>query len=101
MLCLLLVAAGPWIVANYVELLAPYSYTGRRSEVSEVLTQALMPPLTWSNLCLTWADYRALPEHRADYLLAGSLIYAVAAWLLWRDALRRFHRYGGRTQSAK
>jgi ABC-type transport system involved in multi-copper enzyme maturation permease subunit len=95
-LCLLLVAAGPWIVANYVEMFT--HYYPLRSEIGDVVIEALMAPLTWSKLTLTWAEYRALPEYRADFLLAGAMVYAGAAWVLWRAALSRFRRYGGRTR---
>jgi ABC-type transport system involved in multi-copper enzyme maturation permease subunit len=93
-LCLLLVAAGPWIVANYVEMFT--HYYPLRSEIGDVVIEALMAPLTWSKLTLTWAEYRALPDYRADFLLAGAMVYAAAAWLLWRASLSRFRRLGGR-----
>jgi ABC-type transport system involved in multi-copper enzyme maturation permease subunit len=90
----LLVAVGPWIVANYVEMLDPVA---GRSGTNEVVTAALMPVATWVRLAVPWRAYASLSAHYFEPLLAGSLLYAVAAWLLWRAAGRRFRAYGGRS----
>ncbi len=94
LLCLLLVGCGPWIAANYVEMLAPYS--GAYRAAADAVTESLMPAVAWVRLCVGWAAYAKLPAGHFPAILAGALGYAVAAWVLWRAALARFRRYGGK-----
>jgi ABC-type transport system involved in multi-copper enzyme maturation permease subunit len=93
-LCMLLVAAGPWIIANYLDLLAPRLPANRY--FADVVTQAAMPAIAWLRLCVKLRDYAALPEGYFPTLLLGALLYATAAWVFWRAALLRFRKYGGK-----
>jgi ABC-type transport system involved in multi-copper enzyme maturation permease subunit len=93
-LCVLLVAAGPFVASEYIDLLAPYSGVNRAA--SDVVWRTLMPAMAWLQLCKSWPEYAKLPEEHFTTILAGALGYAVAAWLLWRAALGRFRRYGGK-----
>jgi ABC-type transport system involved in multi-copper enzyme maturation permease subunit len=95
-LCLLLVAVGPLVISQYVDLLAPYS--GRSRVMSDTLWQTLMPAAAWLRLCVGWQAYAKVPDGYFTTILAGALGYATAAWLLWRAALSRFMRYGGKRQ---
>jgi hypothetical protein len=93
-LCVLLVAVGPVVIAQYIQLLSPYS--GRDQIAANRLMDTLMPAVTWIRACVGWTEYaRVRPGHFPTILL-GSLGYAVAAWLLWRATLSRFRKYGGR-----
>jgi len=89
-LCILMIAAGPWLVMNYVEWLSPYG--ARMSQLSNTVTAALMPPVAWVRAAVTWDDYATFPKDLRDAILLGALGYASAAWLLWKDACRRFGR---------
>jgi ABC-type transport system involved in multi-copper enzyme maturation permease subunit len=93
-LCMLLVAAGPWIVSNYIDLLAPRLPANRY--FGDVVTQAAMFAIAWLRLCVKLRDYSALPEGYFPTLLLGALLYATAAWVFWRAALLRFRKYGGK-----
>jgi ABC-type transport system involved in multi-copper enzyme maturation permease subunit len=89
-LCILLIAAGPWLVMNYVEWLSPYG--PRLAELSNTVTTALMPPVAWVRSAVTWEDYEKFPKDIRDAMLLGALGYACFAWVLWKDACRRFGR---------
>jgi ABC-type transport system involved in multi-copper enzyme maturation permease subunit len=92
-LLLLLIACGPWILGNYLEMFAPYSYAHRLSDEVPALA---MPAVAWVRLCVGWHAYAKLPEGYFPALLFASLVYAVLAWMLWRATLRRFLQYGGK-----
>jgi ABC-type transport system involved in multi-copper enzyme maturation permease subunit len=96
-LCMLLVAAGPWIISNYLDLLAPRLPANRY--FADVATQASMPAIAWLRLCVKLREYPALPEGYFPTLLLGALLYATAAWVFWRAALLRFRKYGGKKRS--
>ena len=89
-LCMLMIAAGPWLVMNYVEWLSPYG--PRVADLSNTVTTALMPPVAWVRSAVTWGDYEKFPEETKDAVLLGALAYASLSWLLWKDACRRFGR---------
>jgi ABC-type transport system involved in multi-copper enzyme maturation permease subunit len=93
-LALLLVACGPWVVARYVEMLAPYA--GANQATADAVTEALTPAWAWVRLCVGWVEYAKVPEGKFLAVLAGALGYAAAAWALWRMALGRFRLYGGK-----
>jgi ABC-type transport system involved in multi-copper enzyme maturation permease subunit len=95
-LCVLLIVAGPFVVSQYMELLAPYPYSAIHQGDSEAVWQALMPAAAWVQLCVGWHEYGKLAEGHFPAILCGALGYAVAAWLLWRLTLSRFRRYGGK-----
>src|SRR5207245_437444 len=80
-LCVLLVAAGPFVASEYIDLLAPYS--GANRAASDAVWRTLMPAAAWLQLCKSWPEYAKLPEGHFTTILAGALGYAVAAWLLW------------------
>src|SRR5207247_6242584 len=50
-LCMLMIACGPWLVMNYVEWLSPYG--ARAAQLSETVTTALMPPVAWVRTAVT------------------------------------------------
>jgi hypothetical protein len=85
-LLLLLVAAGPWVVSNYIELLSPYRSAGP----DDLVTAGLMPPVAWVRAAVTWGEYAKYPEELRRAILLGALAYAVCAWGLWKAACRRF-----------
>jgi ABC-type transport system involved in multi-copper enzyme maturation permease subunit len=89
-LCMLMIVAGPWLVMNYVEWLSPYGQ--RMAELSDTITAALMPPVAWVRATVTWDDYAKFPTDLRDAMLLGALAYASLAWVLWKDACRRFGR---------
>jgi ABC-type transport system involved in multi-copper enzyme maturation permease subunit len=91
---LLVLAFGPLIAANYLELLWPNSIAHRRA--ADAVTDAVMPVLAWLRACVGWREYSRLPEGYLPTILCGALGYAVTAWLIWRATLARFRRYGGR-----
>jgi ABC-type transport system involved in multi-copper enzyme maturation permease subunit len=93
-LCLLLVAAGPLVISQYIELLAPYS--GANRAASDAVWRTWMPAVAWWRLCVGWHEYAKVPEGHFTTILAGALGYAAAAWLLWRASLSRFRKYGGK-----
>ncbi len=93
-LCMLLVAVGPLVASQYLEMLAPNSLANRAA--SDAVWQTLMPPVAWWRLCVGWHEYAKVSEGHFTHILAGALGYAALAWLLWRAALRRFRRYGGK-----
>jgi ABC-type transport system involved in multi-copper enzyme maturation permease subunit len=92
-LMLLLVACGPWIVGNYLELFAPRSAAMR---LGESVPGVAMPAVAWVRLCVGWREYAKLPEGYFPSILVASLVYASLAWVLWRATVRRFVRYGGK-----
>jgi ABC-type transport system involved in multi-copper enzyme maturation permease subunit len=97
-LCLLLVAFGPWIVSNYLDLIAPYSAVSRF--LAAAVVEAAMPTEAWRRLCVSLSGYSSLPDGYFPTILLGALFYAMAAWSLWRAALSRFRRYGGKPPAA-
>jgi ABC-type transport system involved in multi-copper enzyme maturation permease subunit len=90
-LLLMLVAAGPLIVANYIEMAAPF-YGRYGLQVDEWIATAFMPPRAWY-LTVAGADGGSAQHLQA--VAWGALAYAVGAWILWRDACRRFRRISG------
>jgi ABC-type transport system involved in multi-copper enzyme maturation permease subunit len=93
-LSLLLVASGPYIISNYVEMLHPYS--GRHAAAADLISEVSMPFVAWWQACVGWQQYDKLPEGYFPTILLGALAYAATAWLLWRTALGRFRQYGGK-----
>ena len=93
-LCVLLVAVGPWVISQYIDLLSPYS--GRSQMAANSVMEALMPAVTWIRGCVGWAEYAKVRQGFFPTILLGALGYAVTAWLLWRATLSRFRQYGGR-----
>jgi ABC-type transport system involved in multi-copper enzyme maturation permease subunit len=90
-LCLLLAAAGPVIVVNYIEMAAPgYGRFGTR--LDEYILTASMPPVAWVRT--VFGGDRQPEEASAELqaILWGALAYSAGAWLLWRGARRRFRR---------
>jgi len=90
-LCLLLVAAGPVIVVNYIEMAAPgYGRFGNRMD--EHILTASMPPVAWVRTIFGAAQSPEEASAELTAILWGALGYSSGAWLLWRDARHRFRR---------
>ena len=79
-LCLLLIAVGPMVLAQYIDMLAPYSWANRMA--ADAVWKMLMPAEAWMHLCLGWREYAKAPAGAVTTILYGALGYAVAAWLL-------------------
>jgi hypothetical protein len=90
-LLLTLVAAGPLIVANYIEMAAPL-YGRYGLQIDDWIGTAFMPPRAWF---LTAAGSDGGSAQHLQAVAWGALAYAVGAWILWRDACRRFRRISG------
>lgn len=103
-LVLLLVGAGPVIVANFLDFATP-TYTSQDDRLDSLVLLAGMPPYAWVRTFYAdlpapppsaW-DPRAIPPVASDNwemraILIGALAYSVAAWVIWRGAVWRFRR---------
>jgi ABC-type Na+ efflux pump permease subunit len=92
-LSVLLVAAGPFIVLNYVEMMRPPG-NPVPPEWRRRVIDALTPPVTCWKLAVGPRGFDRLTRADWEPLLAGPLVYATAAWLCWRAACWRFAREG-------
>jgi ABC-type transport system involved in multi-copper enzyme maturation permease subunit len=95
-LCVLLVGCGPWVVSGYIDLFTVRS--AAESPTADAIAGAAMPLVAWVRACGPWAEYAKQPAGYYQTLLVGALVYALAAWALWRATLRRFRTYGARRQ---
>jgi ABC-type transport system involved in multi-copper enzyme maturation permease subunit len=91
---ILMVGAGPWVMSQYIDLLSPYS--GAHRVAADAVMEMAMPARAWSRLCVGWAEYAKAPAGLFPTILLGALAYSTTAWLLWRAALSRFRKYGGK-----
>ena len=92
-LSVLLVAAGPFIILNYVEMMRPAG-NPIPPEWRRRVIDALTPPVTCWKLAVGPRGLERLMADNWEPLLTGPLIYLTAAWLCWRAACWRFAREG-------
>lgn len=92
-LSVLLVAAGPFIVLNYVDMMRPPG-NPVPPEWRRRVIDALTPPVTCWKLAVGPRGFDRLTRTDWEPLWAGPLVYATAAWLCWRAACWRFAREG-------